>query len=376
MRKLHLERIRRRLASEHSELIRVGLPSSFQSDAPWDLAFREAARDEHFWSTEVDKKVLQYCTAQMTRNQLMDPAFGAIRYANQGGKRARDDGSSDGPPAKRTSGTRRRGTPRTATSARTLEEEEEEERQGQRRARYRAQESFIETRIGSSFVGRGTNRKTLRRTLSAQQVSLVRVVPGTTQDHSLYKSWTRLTSCEGDRSSGSGGEEGREDRGRHGGEAHGGRQRGGASRRRQAGAHDQYGVCLGGSSAGGCHRERAGHHGRSRVYEGRLLAECYRGTVASSRSGLAAKTLMLAELQPHQVAHRRQPVSNKHARRLEDDVAVGGTRNPATAILKLPGGSELGPSSNRPQRTTLCARPGVVASVVKSIQEVEVPHHR
>ena len=102
MRKLHLERIRRRLASEHSELQRVGLPSSFQPDAPWDLAFREAARDEHFWTTEVDKKVLQYCTAQRTRNQLIDPGFGAIRYANQGGKRSRDDGSSDGPPAKRT----------------------------------------------------------------------------------------------------------------------------------------------------------------------------------------------------------------------------------------------------------------------------------
>ena len=125
MRKLHLERIRRRLASEHSDLQRVGLPSSFQPDAPWDLAFREAARDEHLWSTEVDKKVLQDCTARRTRNQLMDPGFGAIRYANQGGKRSRDDGSSDGPPAKRTrrSGTRRRGRPRAAKGARTLEEQ-------------------------------------------------------------------------------------------------------------------------------------------------------------------------------------------------------------------------------------------------------------
>ena len=67
-----------------------------------DLAFREAARDEHFWTTEVDKKVLQNCTAQRTRNQFIDPGFGAIRYANQGGKRSRDDGSSDGPPPKRT----------------------------------------------------------------------------------------------------------------------------------------------------------------------------------------------------------------------------------------------------------------------------------
>ena len=63
IRKLHLERIRRRLASEHFELQRVGLPSSFQPD---------------------------------------DPGFGATRHANQGGKRSRDDGSSDGPPAKRT----------------------------------------------------------------------------------------------------------------------------------------------------------------------------------------------------------------------------------------------------------------------------------
>ena len=82
--KLHLERIRCRLATEHSELLRVGLPSSFQPAAPWDLAFREAARDDYFWATEVDKKVLQYCTAQRTRNQLMDSGFGAIRYVNQG----------------------------------------------------------------------------------------------------------------------------------------------------------------------------------------------------------------------------------------------------------------------------------------------------
>ena len=53
LRKLHLERIRRRLATEQSELERVGLPSTFQPSAPWDLAFRESARDEHFWSSSL-----------------------------------------------------------------------------------------------------------------------------------------------------------------------------------------------------------------------------------------------------------------------------------------------------------------------------------
>ena len=51
---------------------------------------------------------------------------------------------------------------------------------------------------------------------------------------------------------------------------------GGCSRRRQAGAHGQYDVCLRGSSAGVCWCPRTGHPGRSRVQEGRLLAECYR----------------------------------------------------------------------------------------------------
>ena len=42
----------------------------------------------------------------------------------------------------------------------------------------------------------------------------------------------------------------------------------------------------------------------------------------SSRSDLAAKTLKLADFQPHQVADRRQPLSNKHTRRMEDEAAI------------------------------------------------------
>ena len=44
MRKLHIERIRRWLTAGRMELIRVGLPFSFNLVAPWGLAFHEAAR--------------------------------------------------------------------------------------------------------------------------------------------------------------------------------------------------------------------------------------------------------------------------------------------------------------------------------------------
>lgn len=96
MRKANLERIRRRLAGEHAELTAVGLKSPFNPDMPWDLAFREAARDKDFWHKEVDKKVLQFTTAQRTRLQLTDPGFGTLRFANNQGKRNRTDDETSG----------------------------------------------------------------------------------------------------------------------------------------------------------------------------------------------------------------------------------------------------------------------------------------
>ena len=97
---------------------------------------------------------------------------------------------------------------------------------------------------------------------------------------------------------------------------------------------------------------------------------------ASSRSDLAAKTLKLPELQPHQVADLRQPLSNKHARRLEDEAAIGGMRNPAIAILKLPGWVRVGATLRKTMEDYTCARPDVVASVVKSIQDAKSHHRR
>ena len=97
MRKSHLERIRRRLAQEHEQLTGVGLPSAFDPVRPWDAAFREAARDRDFWNTEVEKKVLQYVTAQKSQKELADLGFGPIAFAAQPGHRPREeDGSSDG----------------------------------------------------------------------------------------------------------------------------------------------------------------------------------------------------------------------------------------------------------------------------------------
>ena len=204
-----------------------------------------------------------------------------------------------------------------------------------------------------------------RRTLSAQQVSLVRVVPGTTQDHSLYKSWTvaeevkRVEKIEGGMEAklteGVSVEEEEEVAADDDRQAHK------ISTVSASEVHPQEAVTASGP-------DTMDALGFTRVgYWQNVIAR----TVASSRSGLAAKTLKLPELQPHQVADRRQPVSNKHARRLEDDAAVGGMRNPATVILKLPGWGRVGAILRKTMEDYMCARPDVVASVVKSIQEAK-----
>ena len=173
----------------------------------------------------------------------------------------------------------------------------------------------------------------------------MRVVPGATQDHSLHKTWTRLTSCGDDRGGDSGGEEGRGDRRRHGGEARGG----GSVEDQEVAADDgRQAHTFSTMSASEVHpKEFVGVrvpgtmdlHGFKRVgYWQNVIVR----TVASSRSDLAAQTFKVADLQPHQLADRRQPLSNKRTRRMEDDAAVGGMRNPAIAIHKLPGWVRVG----------------------------------
>ena len=102
MRRAHMERIRRRLAGEHAELTAQGLRSDFDPGRPWDVVFREAARDDGFWRKEVEKKVLQFTTAQSTAPQLADPGFGQMTFAGHpevnGRKRERSPG---GPPVKK-----------------------------------------------------------------------------------------------------------------------------------------------------------------------------------------------------------------------------------------------------------------------------------
>ena len=85
MRKVHIERIRRRLAEEHAELTAAGLRSDFNPELPWDASFREAARDRDFWAAEVDKKVIQFTTSQRTRTELTDPGFGDLRFSSGAG---------------------------------------------------------------------------------------------------------------------------------------------------------------------------------------------------------------------------------------------------------------------------------------------------
>ena len=81
MRRTHIERIRRRLLDEHTELTGVGLRSEYDPSLPWDSCFREAARDREFWMQEVEKKVIQFTTHQRSRTELVDPGFGSLTFA-------------------------------------------------------------------------------------------------------------------------------------------------------------------------------------------------------------------------------------------------------------------------------------------------------
>lgn len=83
MRKAHMERIRRAVAKKHAERVEAGLSSDFDPRRPWDVVFREAARNTDYWNREVDKKVVQFTTSQRSRAQLVEPGYGPIRLEGQ-----------------------------------------------------------------------------------------------------------------------------------------------------------------------------------------------------------------------------------------------------------------------------------------------------
>ena len=72
---------------------------------PWDMVFREAARDNEFWAREVDKKVIQFTTAQKSRHDLSDPGYGDLRFApgagQASGSTAAPAGAGSEPPIKK-----------------------------------------------------------------------------------------------------------------------------------------------------------------------------------------------------------------------------------------------------------------------------------
>ena len=74
----HLERIRRLLAAEHA----AGRFLSYDPRKPWDIVFREAARDQDFWTEHVDKKAMRFCTRLATDRQLQDDGCGPIEEAD------------------------------------------------------------------------------------------------------------------------------------------------------------------------------------------------------------------------------------------------------------------------------------------------------
>lgn len=105
MRQSGIEKVRRRLESEHLELTAAGLSSPLDPARPWDLCFREAASDANFWAREVGEKILQYSTAQRSKEQLLQPGCGSLSFVGSAQKRPRspirgdrDDDSPRAPP--------------------------------------------------------------------------------------------------------------------------------------------------------------------------------------------------------------------------------------------------------------------------------------
>ena len=80
MRSEHLERIRRNLARNHAALPAGHIPprGSFDPSKPWDLAFREAARDEQFWTEHVDRRALLFAAQMQSSSQILDEGVGPV----------------------------------------------------------------------------------------------------------------------------------------------------------------------------------------------------------------------------------------------------------------------------------------------------------
>ena len=95
MRQSGIEKVRRRLETEHHELSTAGLKSPLDPARPWDLCFREAASDSAFWAREVGEKILQYSTAQRSKDQLLQPGCGSLAFAGPAQKRNRSPARAD-----------------------------------------------------------------------------------------------------------------------------------------------------------------------------------------------------------------------------------------------------------------------------------------
>lgn len=107
----HLERVRRVSVVEHA----AGRLPDFEPERPWDVVFREAAKDHAFWADNVDRPALQFATKIAGVAKLTDEGFGRVALAledshrndeskqkktrrGRGKKRARSASSSPSPP--------------------------------------------------------------------------------------------------------------------------------------------------------------------------------------------------------------------------------------------------------------------------------------
>ena len=111
MRSEQMERIRRRCARKHKQLQDAGLPSQYNPSQPWDFVFREAARDEAFWTKHVDKKALMYANQLQSAEEVADEGYGCVREGmslqvphRQNPKAARPETAGEEPRSKKRRG--------------------------------------------------------------------------------------------------------------------------------------------------------------------------------------------------------------------------------------------------------------------------------
>lgn len=92
MRSEHLERVRRKCVERKAK----GDLPDYDALRPWDVAFREAAAVDKYWSREVGKNVFLYTSSITTAAKVADPGFGVIEELPAGSQSGAAAGGATG----------------------------------------------------------------------------------------------------------------------------------------------------------------------------------------------------------------------------------------------------------------------------------------